>query len=316
MAQALSFTAGCQPRGALTPAPTNRSRAILRPAPTRNPLIHAAAARRLARHQSKLCVKSAMDEVDPVTGEVLDSAARAPSASESVTAGGLTWAYRKGETDEAAAVGVDCPPVVLLHGLGGSSYSYRVTVEQLAGAGYEVYAPDFIGHGASSKPAPSSFGYDEAAYKKALGEFMAAAPFSKPVVLVVQGFILAQYALLWAAENPDMVAKMVILNTPLSPKTKLPPYLAPYKNPIAFMRPKGTFAADLHNAGGSAYVMRRKDADVYMQPYVEDDGANEALVATLDQCDLKALVSKVDEVYENWRAETLVLFGGSDSYVS
>jgi pimeloyl-ACP methyl ester carboxylesterase len=38
--------------------------------------------------------------------------------------------------------------------------------------------------------------------------------------------------------------------------------------------------------------------------------------AFLPQCDLKALVSKVDEVYENWRAETLVLFGGSDSYVS
>jgi hypothetical protein len=37
-----------------------------------------------------------------------------------------------------------------------------------------------------TQPAPSSFGYDEAAYKKALGEFMAAAPFSKPVVLVVQ----------------------------------------------------------------------------------------------------------------------------------
>lgn len=39
------------------------------------------------------------------------------------------------------------------------------------------------------------------------------------------------------------------------------------------------------------------------------------LPACLAQCDLKALVSKVDEVYENWRTDTLVLFGGSDSYI-
>eukprot|EP00873_Tetraselmis_striata_P041335 jgi/Tetstr1/461599/TSEL_006700.t1 len=271
--------------------------------------------RQPARRQG-VAVMAQMEEVDPVTGEILASAARAPAASESLTAGGLTWAYRKGETDEAAAVGVDCPPILLLHGIGSSSYSYRVTLELLAGAGYEAYAPDFIGHGSSSKPSPSSFAYDGAAYKAALGDFMQAAPFSKPVVLVVQGFILAQYALLWAAENPDMVEKLVILNTPLSPKTKLPPYLAPYKNPISFMRPKGAFAADMHNAGGSAYIMQYKDAEVYNAPYVEDQGANEALVATLDKCDLKELVSTVDELYESWRTDTLVLFGGSDSYIT
>eukprot|EP00951_Prasinocladus_malaysianus_P048069 scaffold654286_cov62-Prasinocladus_malaysianus.AAC.1 len=141
---------------------------------------------------------------------------------------------------------------------------------------------------------------------------------------------------------------------------------------------QGAFAADMHNAGGSAYVMQGRDAEVYMQPYVEDTGANEALVASIDQsrpidcvrhalrlamasmldvvqtlvheerldiyaqiyinvldalrsdhvgalairyvsltlqCDLKALVTKVDEAFRTWRGETLVLFAGADRYI-
>jgi pimeloyl-ACP methyl ester carboxylesterase len=160
------------------------------------------------------------------------------------------------------------------------------------------------------QPPPGEFAYDEAAYKKALGQFIDAVSSAKPVTLVVQvlrkqgiapesfnrallssllrdqnlsspvrhysrtfstlsafvdrvaaegtsfvtiaaqglgswcsasrqqGYITAQYALLWAAENPEKVDKLVMLNMPLSPKSALPPYLAPYKNPIAFMRPK------------------------------------------------------------------------------
>jgi hypothetical protein len=41
-----------------------------------------------------------------------------------VDAGGVTWAYRKSEPAEAKADPAK-PPVLLLHGLGSSSYSYR-----------------------------------------------------------------------------------------------------------------------------------------------------------------------------------------------
>ena len=53
----------------------------------------------------------------------------------------------------------------------------------------------------------------------------------------LQGFVLGQYAMLWAMQNPDKVEKMVILNTPLGLKTKLRPELAAYKNRMAFLRP-------------------------------------------------------------------------------
>uniref|UniRef100_A0A061QYM8 Haloalkane dehalogenase n=1 Tax=Tetraselmis sp. GSL018 TaxID=582737 RepID=A0A061QYM8_9CHLO len=267
-------------------------------------------------NKNSVRVRAELEEVDPTTGEVLTgTSARAPLASETVQVGGLTWAYRTSNPEESIAKEAGEEPVILLHGIGSSSYSYREVVVQLASSGYRVYAPDFIGHGNSSKPSPAEFAYDEESYKRSIGAFIDAISPEKPVRLVVQGYILAQYALLWALDNPDRIDKLVILNTPLSTKAKLPPYLAPYKNPLPFLRPKGTFAADMHNAGGSAYVMQRRDADVYMQPYVDDAGANEALAAALDKCDLKALLEKVDEGFRSWRKDTLVLFGGSDRYL-
>lgn len=61
------------------------------------------------------------------------------------------------------------------------------------------------------------------------------------------------------------MAKLVILNTPLGPKTPLRPELAAYKNPVPFLRPKAgaKFAADMFNAAGGPYAMTRAIADAY-----------------------------------------------------
>ncbi|MGH7667953.1 MAG: alpha/beta fold hydrolase [Gemmatimonadaceae bacterium] len=48
---------------------------------------------------------------------------------------------------------VDGSPVVLLHGLGASVYSYRDTIPALAGAGRRAIAVDLPGHGLSDTPA-------------------------------------------------------------------------------------------------------------------------------------------------------------------
>lgn len=52
-----------------------------------------------------------------------------------------------------------------------------------------------------------------------------------------QGFVLGQYALLWAQQNPDKVDRLLVLNTPLAKSSKLRPELAAYKAPLPFMRP-------------------------------------------------------------------------------
>jgi len=47
------------------------------------------------------------------------------------------------------------PPVVLLHGWGGSAYSYRHLLPLLAGGTMRAIAPDLRGHGLSAKPLDS-----------------------------------------------------------------------------------------------------------------------------------------------------------------
>lgn len=73
-----------------------------------------------------------------------------------------------------------------------------------------------------------------------------------------QGFVLGQYALLWAARHPDKVSRLLLLNTPISLGAKLRPELAAYKTPIAFLRPgnkpfDGTTYAAQVGWGGSVH---------------------------------------------------------------
>jgi hypothetical protein len=83
---------------------------------------------------------------------------------------------------------------------------------------------------------------------------------------LLQGYILGQYGLLYALENEQSVAALVILNTPLGLKTPLRPELAAYKSPLPFLRPKAgaTFPADTYNAAGGPYAMAYKDAQAYL----------------------------------------------------
>ena len=87
-----------------------------------------------------------------MTGELIGGTTLAIEAAEQVQAGGLTWAYRHFRADAAAAAaGGPKVPVLCLHGLGSSSYSYRSLLRLLGEAGHEAYAVDWVGHGASSK---------------------------------------------------------------------------------------------------------------------------------------------------------------------
>lgn len=76
--------------------------------------------------------------------------------------------------------------------------------------------------------------------------------------------MLGQYGLLWALKHPEDISHLVILGTPLGTSTPLRPELAPYKNPVPFLRPKpdSKFAGDLFKAAGLAYVIAYDDAQV------------------------------------------------------
>lgn len=250
-----------------------------------------------------------------MTGDIIGGTTMATEASERVEAGGFTWALRRGEVNEAAAT-PDKLPILCLHGIGSSSYTYRSLVRLLGEAGHEAIAVDWLGHGASSKPT-SGFDYSAEAYVAALQQFVAAAGIRQPFALVVQGYVLGQYGLLYALENDESVAKLAILNTPLSQKTPLRPELAAYKNPVPFLRPKAgsKFAGDLFNAAGGPYAMTYRDAQAYDAPYQEEAAASEAIASIMAQLDWPALLRRVDEGYQSWRQPSLVLHGTSDQFI-
>lgn len=135
-------------------------------------------------------------------GEVITGTTMAAEAAERVEAGGLTWAYRRVAANPAQAT-VGKLPVLCLHGLGCQSYAYRTTASLLGEAGHEVIAADWPGHGASSKPAPGSgFDYSAEAYTAALSQFVEAVGLGgRPFALMVHGFVLGQYGMLWALDN-------------------------------------------------------------------------------------------------------------------
>ncbi|KXZ44230.1 hypothetical protein GPECTOR_70g460 [Gonium pectorale] len=192
---------------------------------------------------------------------------------------------------------------------------HRNTLGLLGGDGFRAFAPDWIGHGDSDKPGTGEFSFSKEDYMSALGQFVDAVGIKKPFALVVQGFVLGQYGLLYALEHPDQVERLLILNTPLALNAKLRPELAAYKAPLPFMRPGNkTFDFMTFNMSGSPYAMAERDALTYGRPS-KDPAATAAVVKTMDQVEFAKLVREVDDGYRTWRKPTVCLFGPSDPFV-
>ena len=94
----------------------------------------------------------------------------AKSEQKDVQVGDLQWAYRELVPDSPN----DKPPVVMLHGLVSQSYSWRDVMPALAEYGFRSIAPDWIGHGSSSKPDIRQFDYKPQTYLQAFGDYIEA----------------------------------------------------------------------------------------------------------------------------------------------
>jgi pimeloyl-ACP methyl ester carboxylesterase len=117
-------------------------------------------------------------------------------------------------------------PVLLLHGLAASSYSWRHVFDHLSDR-YEVFAPDFPGHGRSAQP--EGFDYSigglsawTVAFMDSLG--LDAAP--------LVGNSLGGVVTLWTAmERPERVSRMALIGVPAYPENR-PAMLWPLGWPV------------------------------------------------------------------------------------
>jgi pimeloyl-ACP methyl ester carboxylesterase len=100
-------------------------------------------------------------------------------------------------------------PVILLHGLGASSFSWRAVTEPLAGR-FRVIAPDFPGFGRSG--APERFDYSMAGFSRWLLAFMDDLGIAQAEL--VGNSMGGVVALMTAMDQPLRVGRLALLGTP------------------------------------------------------------------------------------------------------
>lgn len=203
----------------------------------------------------------------------------------------------------------------MLHGLVSQSYSWRDVMPALAEHGFRSIAPDWIGHGSSSKPDIRKFDYKPDTYLKALDDYIEALELGR-FSLVVQGF-LGVTGLLYAAQNPDKIERLIILNTPLPPKADLPFSIKMMGWPfIGDMMTQDPLLVDRTLEGGGPYQVSDEDLDIYRRPFLKSSDVGRSLMWTIRAMKMPQITERIAQGFANWSRPTLVAWGTSDPWLS
>jgi pimeloyl-ACP methyl ester carboxylesterase len=114
----------------------------------------------------------------------------------------------------------DGPPVILLHGLGGSSDEWDQTCEALHRNGYRTYRVDLPGHGSSEKPSELK-DYQGSRFVDWIDAWYRNLKLVEGAVLVAHSFG-AYLALNLAANNPGRIRCMALISPFFYPGQLLP----------------------------------------------------------------------------------------------
>lgn len=223
---------------------------------------------------------------------------------------GLTWFYR----EVLADVPNQQPPLLLLHGLPSQSLSWGDLMPMLAESGFSAIAPDWLGFGFSDKPDKRDFTYTPEAYIKALADFIDTLGLDK-MHLVVQGF-LGSVGLQYALRNPERIERLVILNTPLSPKDKLPWQLRQIAIPfVGDMVTQDPLLTERALEKGSGYEIAEGNLAIYRQPFLKSSAAGRSLMSAVKQLQIPKAIGEVASGLSTWKHQTLIIWGMADLWL-
>ncbi|BAU44451.1 alpha/beta fold hydrolase [Leptolyngbya sp. O-77] len=229
---------------------------------------------------------------------------------KTLTCGQLEWFYRAVEGDAAS----HRVPVVLLHGLPATGYSWRGVMSALEEQGFGAIAPDWIGFGSSAKPDRRTFAYTPDAYITALETFLAELGIDR-CSLIVQGFI-GSVGLQYALRHPDQIERMVILNAPVTSRAKLPWKMQQLGLPLAGeMFTQDPLLVDRTLEGGGGYVVKDEDLDVYRRPFLKSSDAGRALFAAVQNLRLPQATAEIEQGFQAWTKPVLVGWGMRDRWL-
>ncbi|MFI5345271.1 MAG: alpha/beta fold hydrolase [Elusimicrobiota bacterium] len=203
-------------------------------------------------------------------------------------------------------------PVILLHGLGASSYSWRFALPELA-KHYEVFAPDLPGFGRADKP--RDFDYSIAGLHDWVVAFMDQLDIPKARFA---GNSMGGVITLWLAmDSGHRVERMALLGTPAFPEHR-PKMLWPLSWPVVgriyeWMLGETT----LRYIAKSTFVDQSKVTEELIGEYLEPlkSAAGRRAVAEFVRHAIPPdFQSRIDS-YAGLRQSTLVLVGDSDRMV-
>jgi pimeloyl-ACP methyl ester carboxylesterase len=209
------------------------------------------------------------------------------------------------------------PTVVLLHGLGGSGYTWRYMVDALS-RHHRIIAIDLKGFGRSSKPFDQSYAApDQAAYVRAFLEQRGL----RGITLVGHSFggaVAMALILDLNRSHQDRVSRLVLLDTPALPQT-LSPTVQLLQQPIlpklalTLLPPAVVAKLSLLNDDGAFAHLTPNDLSVYAAP-LADPGAAHALVTTAQRIvpeNFEALIRRYPSIHQ----PTLLLWCRNDTIV-
>jgi pimeloyl-ACP methyl ester carboxylesterase len=228
--------------------------------------------------------------------------------TDKVQAGEFQWFYRQTEIESNRT------PILFLHGLPSHSYTWQKLMSLLAEENIPSIAPDWIGSGFSAKPDKRKFAYTPEAYLIGLSEFISAIKLEK-FYLVVQGF-LASVGVQYALQNPEQIEGLIILNTPITAKAKLPWSMKQMTLPlVGDMMTQDPLLVDRNLEKGSGFVIEDKDLNILRKPFLQSSDVGRALMTTLKQLQLDTVTPEIEAGLKDWSKPTLIIWGSADKWL-
>jgi pimeloyl-ACP methyl ester carboxylesterase len=209
------------------------------------------------------------------------------------------------------------PPVILLHGFGGCTYSWRYLAPELAG-NHRVFALDLKGYGLSDKPADGKYAVSDQA--DMVAAFIRAQDLHDLTIIghSMGGAVTLMTYFKIREADPERIIKLVLIDSAGYPQ-KMPWFISLAKAPVI-----GTVGGKLISPQfATARVLRKsyyhkdritdEQIDTYAY-YGSLPGAREAVVQTAKQIvpeDIEALTSQ----YKTISVPVLIIWGKEDQVV-
>lgn len=236
------------------------------------------------------------DAVTPFRQAKIDA-----GVEKSVAVDGLTYHYwDKGEG----------PAVLLLHGLGGSAYDWRLVYDDLAAAGFRAIAWEMLGAGYSDRPADADYRIPSQAARAA--RFLETLGIAK--AHVVGNSYGGALGLRLAAAHGALVDRLVLLD-PASMPQELPQH-------VKLLRTRGVTVAmsvsprkwqirrTLREVFADASKIREEDVEEYAHE-AGLPGMAQSLVQIARQLEPE-MAGRYAATYKRIQAPTIILWGEQD----